>query len=169
MGLEETNQRINELLGARVKRKIYGKSADMYWPIHGSNGQGFVRTRKLDDETNCLTVKVKDKGTNINRKEVDITTDDPHSKLVQFCRALAGAPQGSVEKEYYVYWPTENELPNISVYKVTGDETRTFIEIESESVDELGDWITRVNEVFFYEAHEASGSLYEMYVLKGEK
>lgn len=169
LSLEEVNAEVHHLLGPAVKRKLHGKSTDMYWPLHGSNGLGFVRTRKFDDELNCLTVKVKDKGTNLNRKEVDIYTTDSHSKLVQFCRSLAGSPQGSIEKEYYVYWPTSETLPNVSVYKVTGDDSRVFVEIEAESVSELGEWITRVNEIFGYEAHEASGSLYDMYILRDNK
>lgn len=164
LSLEEVNAKVNHLLGPTVRKKLHGRSTDRYWPLIGQEGRGFVRSRMMDRDLNCLTVKVKDRDTNLNRKEIDIYTTDPYSKLVQFCRSLAGKEEGTVEKEYYVYWPTSENLPNYSVYQITGDAETVYIEIEAENEEELAHHEAILRRVFPRDLQVAPGSLYDIYV-----
>jgi adenylate cyclase class IV len=170
--LEAINSLLHDMLGPSVRKKVWGRSTDVYWPVKDPEVVGdFVRTRKFSEDINHLTVKGKDRDSNINRLEVDIETTTPHSKLVRFCRAIGGKETGSIDKEYYVYWPTTDEHENISCYVVTNQEyPHIFIEVECTDVGRMEEFeyeVLRSCGIRGIRAERAPGSLYEMFILDG--
>lgn len=185
-GLMEVNEYLHDILGHVVRKKIHGKSTDTYWPIPNPEVIGdFFRVRDLGDGKYQMTVKGKDRGSNENRLEIDIDTADASlHKLVRFGRALLGKPAGQITKEYYVYWPTQNEYTTISCYEIESPgETelvirddlqrdvvivhRTFVEVETTSKEDLKKWEEIVVGGLSKEQIEvkrAPGSLFEMYI-----
>lgn len=151
-----------------MTKMISGKSTDTYWAVNNPDVTAdFIRIRDLGNSAQ-LTVKGKDRGTNLNRLEIDVDVESSLSKVTRLVQALLGKPSGTINKEYYVYWLDEHT--NISCYQVTepayphiiveieGITEERVLELESSMIRSWGDKIER-----------APGSLYEMLVLKESK
>lgn len=131
----------------------------------------FARMRERDG-IRQLTVKGKDRGTNLDRIEIDIDCTSEPSKIIRFFTALLGKSVGKVGKTYYVYWITKSDHDTVCCYTVRdgeNDHPNVFIEVEATSHEKMLDMEKRVIEKFTemgIVVERAPGSLYEMFVIK---
>lgn len=140
----------------------------------------------MGDGTHQLTVKGKDRGSNENRLEVDVDTSTQAHKLKKFARSLLGKEAGEVTKEYYVYWPCNDDHITVCCYVVElPGETElvieeslerevssvqyphVFVEVETTGAFILEVWEERVIgglRKTGMEVDRAPGSLFEMFI-----
>lgn len=168
MSLAEVNAELLSLYGETKTRMVYGKSTDTYWHLPGDVGADFARMRELDDGRTQLTVKAEDRGTSIDRLEIDVDTYTAPSRVLRLMRNMLGKPAGKITKEYYVYWISEDEHTNVSCYSIVDPaQELVFIEVESTNqstvldlelkiLDKLTDKVSSIR--------RAEGSLYEMFI-----
>lgn len=114
----------------KVISAIKGASRDIYWKAPKSK-KDFIRVRYLEDGRSQITLKKIDKGSTLDRIEIDLETASPKQSII-LLEALLGKPMGSVKKKYHVYWVGDTET-NISIYRV--DKSKNiYIEIESTKI-----------------------------------
>ena len=111
------------------KRAIKGKSKDYYWNPVNNLMADFVRLRVFPNKTSQLTVKHTDRGSTLDRVEIDLDTGKASNSMA-FMRRLLGEPDGEITKEYEVFFLDEDS--NVSIYRVCGDK-RIYIEIEAKT------------------------------------
>lgn len=162
---------VHKVLGGElyVSRSVYDSSTDTYWHLPSGVRGDFIRMRELGtDDRVQITVKGKDKGTNVDRIEVEIESTAGRYLTRNLLTAAHGKAAGTVTKTYHVYWLTgENEHTNVSCYSIDGVEG-TYIEIESISLSKVIDLEAKVREILGrngIHVREAGGSLYELYIL----
>jgi adenylate cyclase class IV len=108
-----------------------GTSKDFYWKSPNARGADFVRLRFMPDGSGQLTLKKADRGTNVDRIEIDVEVKNP-KQTYKFLSQLLGKPLGKIQKNYQVTY-LDDGGSNISVYKVHGNPA-VFIEIEARSL-----------------------------------
>lgn len=82
-----------------------GSSQDTYWSLaKGLGVRGdFIRMRERDG-IRQITVKGEDRGTHLNRIEIDVDSTSPVSTITALLTAAHGEPTGILGKTYHVYW-----------------------------------------------------------------
>lgn len=166
--LEHVNSLMAHFCNSSKTRSLYGYSKDTYW--HTQIYKTFIRMRERDG-IRQLTVKTEDKGNHFNRLEIDLDCTSNKELIAAFNVALFGRPAGVVEKKYYVYWLGEDNT--ICCYQCTIDgELKPEIVVEVEGKEEEEVKILTEDLTQFYgiglDIKKASGSLYSMYLKKGE-
>lgn len=150
------------------QKVLFGSSADTYWPIRDPNVQAdFLRVRERDG---CVqvTVKGKDRGSNLNRMEKEYVTTDSLETVIGVHTAALGKPAGIVAKSYYVYWL--NATDTVCCYVLTEPEyDHVIVEVEARSLTALIKLEARVKQAFVNAdmVMEAVGwSLFERFIEK---
>jgi adenylate cyclase class IV len=112
-------------------RRVINASKDYYWrPLEGMK-VSFGRLRYMPNGTGQMILKHKDRGTNVNRVEIDVEVDDPDQGK-EFMAQLLGEPCGSIYKKYHVLF-LGDEHTTVSIYSVRGDNGRVFVEVEAKT------------------------------------
>lgn len=125
-----------------------------------------------------ITVKGKDKGTNLDRLEVDVDSTSDVAKITKLLTSAFGKSSGKVGKTYYVYWTGHSEHTTICCYSVNfPDKTQLegyphiIVEVETISMDKMLELEARVITAFQetgMKIERAPGSLFDMFVNKKE-
>lgn len=157
------------MLADEKSKLLFGSSTDTYWTISNPDVDAdFIRMRERDG-IRQITVKGKDKGTNLDRLEVDVDSTSDVSKITKLLTSAFGRPAGRVGKTYYVYWLGQSEYTTICCYSVDGhDYPHTIVEVETTSRDKMLELEAKVIEAFRRKdmvIERAPGSLYEMFIL----
>lgn len=162
---------VHKVLGGEldISRSVYDSSTDTYWHLSSEVRGDFIRMRELGTEGRVqVTVKGKDKGSNLDRIEVELETTTSRTTVKNLLTASHGKAAGTVSKTYHVYWLTgENDHTNVSCYSIDGTEG-TYIEIESTNLSKVIELEAKVREILGrngIHVTEAKGSLYELYIL----
>ncbi len=169
--LDTTRHALEDVLGTSITKSIFGSSVDTYWVPDSKAEAQFVRMRERDG-IRQITVKSRDKGSNINRLEVDVDSTSEVSKITRLLGALFGKAAGKVSKSYYVYWDSEHEHTNICAYTVLDGDTiypHTIVELETTTMEKLDEMDKRIIPALRkrgLEVTRAPGSLFEMFVEK---
>lgn len=170
--LDEVRLALEDVMMDQVQRSIFGSSVDTYWNVPEEAEAQFVRMRERDG-IRQVTVKARDRGSNINRLEVDVDSTSDVSKITRLLNALFGKPAGKVGKTYHVYWPGDSEHTTICAYSITHVEPNfndIVVEIEtiSESkLRELEETILGGLEIDHeMVVRKAAGSLFELFITK---
>ncbi|MEM4379122.1 MAG: CYTH domain-containing protein [Thermoplasmatales archaeon] len=144
---------------------IHSKAADYYWDVPKSAEADFIRLRKKDSgKGGTITIKSTDKGSNVDRAEIDVDIEDFKQGLA-LMTALYGSPKEKVNKKYHVLF-LENDHTNYSIYQIEKDR-RIFLEIEARSgkrVAELVESFIKAKPEFQFVSIQSS--IYEMFVKK---
>lgn len=170
--LSEVRDILVEHLGHRITKSIFGSSVDTYWTVEDESVEAdFIRMRERDG-IRQITVKGRDRGSNLNRLEVDVDSTSEPAKISRLLTAAFGRSAGKVGKTYHVYWlEGESEHTTICCYSVDGmdpDYKPIVIEVETTSESNLMTLETQVlGELYRREirVERAPGSLYEMFIL----
>lgn len=172
--LGEVNTVLESLFGDRKSRLLFGSSVDTYWTITDpSVDADFIRMRERDG-IRQITVKGKDRGTNLDRLEIDVDSTSEVSKITRLLSAAHGKPAGKIGKTYYVYWlEGQSEHTTICCYSVDvpGGYPHTVVEVETTTKSYMLKLEAQVLEAFTrlgYVIERAPGSLFEMFIL-GDK
>lgn len=170
--LEVVRKELEEILGDTVVKSVLGTSTDTYW-IPGPDAEAqFVRLRERDDDVRQITVKARDKDSNINRLEVDVNAISEKTTIKRLLNALFSKAAGTVTKQYRVYWSTPDHRTNVSAYTVledVGPYPHTFIECETISIEkltEMDEQIIPALQARGFKVDRASGSLFELFITK---
>ena len=151
---------------------IYGHAQDTFYKSPTDGPNDFIRVRRRNTEqgdiSGQLTLKAQDRGSVINRVEIDVNCQDFETARV-FSKAVFGEDMGKVSKRYHVHF-SDDDTTTISVYQVDGDpEKRVFIEIEAKTKT-LMTSITK-KYLSYMSEHGISfdwcdGSLYQVFIKK---
>lgn len=160
-----------ELLDGEVSRSIFGSSVDTYWTIQDPDvNADFIRMRERDG-IRQITVKGKDRGSNLNRMEIDIDSTSSVELIERLLIAAHGKPAGTVGKTYYVYWlEGESQHTTVCCYSVLhrgSVDPNTVIEVETTSEAKMLEMEAKVIREFRrrdLSIERAPGSLFEMYI-----
>lgn len=186
--LPEVNEVLSDLFGTEKSRLLFGSSVDTYWRIDRDDVDAdFIRMRERDG-IRQITVKGKDRGTNLDRLEVDVDSTSDVSKITRLLTAAHGKPAGRIGKTYYVYWLGSSEHTTVCCYSVNfpdrthleidTDQRRTeileeyphtIVEVETTSREKMLALEAQVVEEFQKRGmriERAPGSLYEMFILR---
>lgn len=163
------NDVLASLYGLEKTKLLFGSSIDTYWTITDPDVDAdFIRMRERDG-IRQITVKGKDKGTNLDRLEVDVDSTSDVSKISKLLSSAFGKPAGRIGKTYYVYWLGRSEHTTVCCYSLSEvDYTHTVVEVETTSRDYMLELETQVIEAFRakeMKIERAPGSLYEMFIL----
>ena len=169
--LDRANRVLARTFGDEKKRLLFGSSLDTYWTVGDpAVDADFIRMRERDG-IRQITAKGKDRGTNLDRLEVDIDSTSSVADIVKLLTATHGKPAGRIGKTYWVYWLGKGEHTTVCAYQVElGDEVypHAVIEVETTSHDHMLELERRVLSAFRQEGlpiERAPGSLYEMFIL----
>lgn len=174
--LDNVNRILQGAFRNDISRTLFGSSIDTYWslPEEGPQKGQFIRMRERDG-IRQITVKGKDRGSNINRIEIDVDSTSDVQTITKLLTAAHGKPAGRVGKTYYVHWlEGESEHTNVCCYSIQpidGVYQDTIIEVETINEDKLLALEAKVIEAFRrrdIHIERASGSLYEMFILGKE-
>lgn len=168
--LSEVNSVLFALYGEEKTRLLFGSSVDTYWRIDNPDVDAdFIRMRERDG-IRQITVKGKDKGTNLDRLEVDVDSTSEVSKINRLLSSAFGRAAGKIGKTYYVYWIGSGEYTTVCCYSLTEiDYPHIFVEVETTSQEKM---LSLESEVILaltrcgMRAERAPGSLFEMFILK---
>ncbi len=151
-----------------VVKSIKETSSDYYWSVPKGCRGDFCRVRSLSEGGAQLTVKYTDKGTNLDRIEVDVHVKDP-IKAEMFLSTLFNRPKiGEVTKTYHLMFLDKKEHENnVSVYQIRGTKD-VYIEIEATSIGKLNSYIKYLNEKLHksIKFKREKRSLFKIYVAK---
>lgn len=138
---------------------IKGAGRDDYWHPMDPSKADFIRVRPMPDGSCQLTIKYTDKGSTLDRVEIDVPIKEP-AQAHAFMSQLAGPMAGGIFKKYTVFMMDQKDT-SISLYKITGD-SRVFVEIEARSVGKVDKLYRAVNEIISI-THEPR-SLYQLFL-----
>jgi hypothetical protein len=128
---------VNETFYRERNRWINNSSKDVFFRMpkcvqsEGKQNKkhGFIRVRYMPDGTGQLTVKIQDKGNNIDRIEIDVNVEDPE-QAIKLMRVILNEDEvGKISKDYSVH-VLENEDTTVSVYQVSKSK-HIFLEVEA--------------------------------------
>lgn len=123
---------LNSLMESEKPIIRVGSSLDTYWTIHEIGAEAdFLRVRERDG-IRQITVKGKDRGTNLNRIEVDIDSTSETHKIHRLIRCVLGKPAGVIQKLYRV-WELESEYDTVCAYEVNQPNNSLGVVIEVEA------------------------------------
>jgi hypothetical protein len=163
--IDELRTKLEESLGSKRAEVVASSGTDTYWNLGES---AFVRIRPRTDGSTQLTVKRKDRGTNLNRVEIDLSIKEDQSHVMKFMQSVHGSPAGNITKAYWVYWiKGEDEHTNLSLYTVKGY-AGTFIECEASTKAKLSE----IEEKYLTDLGELTSelrSLYEIFILPAKE
>jgi hypothetical protein len=169
--LGTVNRLLSELLGENKTKLLFGSSTDIYWTLAYPDAEAdFLRVRERDG---CVevTVKGKDRGTNLDRMEMEYRTTNSLQEVINVHQAALGPPAGTVSKMYYVYWV--NKTDTICCYVLMGQDYRNVVvEVEAGTMDRmlaLEDKVTAYLVSGGIQVSRAPGSLFEMFITKEKK
>lgn len=135
-----------------------GRGPDYFWDL---NDKDFIRFRPkantLEDGTveSHLTVKREDRGTVVDRLEINVPTRDP-KKAYNFACSIWGEPDGYLYKDFVVMWLGDEY--NVCLYQADFlDEAVLEIECDSKELREktltdlymIGMGLKRLNESLY--------------------
>ena len=158
--IEALRSLLEGVLGSRMADVIASSGKDTYWALGDSK---FIRIRER--EQGCqVTVKSKDRGSNLNRIEIDVNCAEPVAHVTKLLEAVHGEQTGVLDKKYWVYWLRgADEHTNVSLYTVKGH-AGTFIEFEASTKAKLTEIEGKYLEGLGVVTPE-SRSLYEIFIL----
>jgi len=154
-------------------------TTDFYWkvPVNSELNTGgiqaqFVRLRDswgvgsdgFSRQLKEITIKAKDKDTNVDRLELNIAIDDV-AKAKMFLNLVLG-PSKSIQKEECVIFIKEmgaNGLVVISLAQIKGEQ-QVYLEIEGQSEEVINLYVTKLQKKL--EFFQEEKSLYEIYIEK---
>lgn len=185
MSLTEVNSVLSDLYGEEKTRLLFGSSVDTYWRIDNPDVEAdFIRMRERDG-IRQITVKGRDKGTNLDRLEVDIDSTSDVSKIMRLLTAAHGKPAGRIGKTYYVYWVGKGEHTTVCCYSLNFPDKEIsnrrlseveyphiLVEVEATSMGKLLELEDQVLGAFISRCvriERAPGSLFEMFILSKKK
>lgn len=125
---------VKQALVFEWKDQISGKSKDLYWKSHNPSAADFIRLRYMPDGHGELTLKRADRGSNVNRIEIDVKVSEP-DQTGKFLKQLFGKPIGNLYKDYFILFMDDKDT-TVSVYKIRGH-SHVFIEIEARSLSKV--------------------------------
>jgi adenylate cyclase class IV len=187
MTLNEVNEVLGSLFANSKSKMLFGSSVDTYWRIDNPDVDAdFIRMRERDG-IRQITVKGKDKGTNLDRLEVDVDSTSDVSKIVKLLTSAHGKPAGRIGKTYYVYWLGNSEHTTVCCYSLNfPDRTHLHIdgntqersniaeeyhsiivEVETTSMEKMLGLESQVMEAFrarSKKCERAPGSLFDMFI-----
>lgn len=169
--LSEVDQVLASLYGEGKTRLLFGSSVDTYWRIDNPDVEAdFIRMRERDG-IRQITVKGKDRGTNLDRLEVDVDSTSEVSKITRLLTAAFGKPAGKIGKTYYVYWPSTSEHTTVCCYSLSEvDYPHIIVEVETTSRDKMLEMEAEVVSAFGEKGmriERAPGSLFELFIHPG--
>lgn len=167
--LGEVNDVLASLYGQEKTKLLFGSSIDTYWRIDSPEVDAdFIRMRERDG-IRQITVKGKDKGTNLDRLEVDVDSTSEVGKITKLISSAFGKPAGRIGKTYYVYWLSRSEHTTVCCYSLSEVEyPHTIVEVETTGRDYMLELEAQVIDTFRSRGmtiERAPGSLYEMFIL----
>jgi len=141
-------------------------TVDVYWINTGGGPAEWVRLRRdLGFREGVLTTKFTDKGSNINRGELESTVWA--STAYDVLKSLFGKEAGILYKNSIMYVNSTLET-SVSVYQVDGS-VRVYLEIEGPSLRAVNKLAKDFLDYADYTGVQIIGSsLYEMFVLGQE-
>lgn len=159
---------LSELTDQQARPVVVGCAADTYWAAPDESPADFIRLRILDEEDARgnpaqITLKSSDKGSNINRIEVDLGVSD-HSQANKLLTLMLGDPLGQVTKRYTVFF-LEDIHTTVSVYKVMKDK-RIFVEVEATTLKRVKEITKILMDQGGLKFTRIPQSLFEMFVVK---
>jgi CYTH domain-containing protein len=119
---------LRSLLQGQTDKEIAGNSADHYYLPRTPETADFVRLRTFNDEQIELTVKKKDKASNLNRLEINLS-GGPASEATALCDAAFGPSITKIQKQYTVFF-TKDAV--VSTYVIEGV-NKVYVEVEASS------------------------------------
>jgi adenylate cyclase class IV len=158
---KHTFKKVCDLVDALFKNTIFsekGSSKDFYWHSPRPSAADFIRLRNMPDGTGQLTLKRADRGSNINRIEIDVEIPNP-KQTHKFLNQLLGRPVGTIHKDYSALFIDNNET-SVSVYKIKGN-PKVFIEIEARSLSLVNKISKQISSVI--EMRQEKRSLYQLF------
>jgi adenylate cyclase class IV len=161
-GLQTMVDRVEKALKTDQTDIIIGNAADLYWKA-AQGPADFVRLRRVSNASNQgqITAKATDKGSNVDRVEIDLQTDDfKQAKALMY--AVHGEPMAEVTKKYHVYF-LENSDTTVSVYQVRNDD-RVFVEVEARSQRRVKEIIKMLLADQLTEYMWVQSSIFDMFV-----
>ena len=135
-----------------------GSSKDFYWHSPRPSAADFISLRNMPNGTGQLTLKRADRGSNINRIEIDVEVQDP-KQTRKFLAQLLGSPIGTIHKDYSALFIDDHDT-NVSVYKIKGN-PKVFIEIEARSLSLVNKISKLISSVI--EMRQEKRSLYQLF------
>lgn len=167
--LDEVNTILYKLLGDDVEKQLFGSSTDTYWQISNPDvAADFIRMRERDG-IRQITTKGRDRGTNLDRLEIDVDSTSSVNDITKLLTSAHGRPAGQVGKTYYVYWLDRHTT--VCCYSVIEPAGSVYpnivVEVETVSMDKLLELETKVCTEFNRQdirIERAPGSLYEMFI-----
>jgi adenylate cyclase class IV len=161
--LEAVARRVQRLCSYQTTDTVIGTSPDEFWrPIKGMKVD-FARLRTHPNGKCQVTVKFADRGSNVNRVEIDMEVKDPKTGRA-FLTQMLGPAAKKVVKTYFVYF-FGNKDTNISVYQVKGYRT-LYIEAEAKTEKRMLTMVSLLNELPWNIKREYR-SLYQIHVRDG--
>lgn len=142
------------------KSEISEASRDLYWQSPEAGKVDFIRLRYFPDGSGQLTIKHSDRGSNVNRVEIDVVVKDP-DQAKKFLEYLYGDATGSIFKHYNVLFLDDDDHTTISIYRVRGDQ-RIFVEVEAKTQAKVDQLQRSIEKVMTLE-HQTK-SLYQLFV-----
>lgn len=170
MSFQDVCSNLGELLSDQGPVVRFGSSVDTYWHLPWlADKAGFFRVRERDG-IRQLTLKLKDKGDNLNRTEIDLDCISDVTKIHRFGRAMLGKAAGVIAKTYTV-WELESEYDTVCAYQVTTPSFQpVVIEVEARSMERMLELESLVrsclSDCIDVGVERAPGSLYEMFILR---
>lgn len=165
---------LGEALSSEGPTVRFGSSIDTYWHLPWLKDKaGFLRVRERDG-IRQITLKLKDRGENTNRVEIDLDCISDTGKIHRLFKYMLGKPAGVIAKTYHV-WELESEYDTVCAYQVTTpDFSPVVVEVEAKSEERMAELDDLVHQALCtsyqsYEVAYAPGSLYEMFILKSVK
>lgn len=142
--LENVAQKVRRLISYSITDTVIGTSSDEYWKPKRGMKIDFARLRTFEDGTCQVTVKFADRGSNVNRVEIDMHVKDPKSGRA-FLTQILGPSVKKITKTYFVYF-MGNEDTTISVYKVVGFR-EIYIEAEARTEKKMSSMIKMLEDL----------------------
>lgn len=145
---------------AKIKKYSHGVDADYYWRV--SKNATLRLREKSSDDLGELTIKLNDKGTNINRREENLAVESAE-KALTILRLVHGTEEGLVNKFFTKFKFQGGE---VAIYKVLHQDT-IYLEVEASNERTVNRIASRLQKRLSLTPE--TRSMYELYVRKNAK
>jgi|GEM_PF-5685609 len=142
---------------------ITDERTDYYWPAIAVD---FVRVRQMEKSKKGkgqMTVKKCDKGSNLDRLEIDLDVIDV-DQAIKLKSAEYGKPPKKLKKRYTVLF-LDNFDTNVSIYQVV-DDKKVFVEVESRSLKKVNKIVNILKKSLPFPLEIIKKSLYDIFILR---
>jgi CYTH domain-containing protein len=139
-----------------------GTSVDLYWTPAPNAAGSFIRLRANNDE-NTLTTKVNDKNDITDRKEYNVSIEkQDRDDLQESLTAVLGEPTAIMWRYADFKLPMTGTV--ISVIQNIEKKSFVFIEVESNTRDQVDQWLTILNKDGQLTLKQVKNSFYDIFV-----